>query len=110
MPAERRGHDDRTQGWPDACVRTEEDHRAVLVLSGLRGITPRKLMDVAAEYGSAAATLAAIRRGRAGSENDQAFARTVDGGQISTAVAVCGARVVPWGSHEYPRQLRSEER
>src|SRR5688572_23342146 len=105
MPAERRGHHGEIQGWPDAFVTSEDDHRAVLVLSGLRGITPRKLMDVAAEHGSATATLAAIRRGRAGSQNDQTFARTVDGAEISRAVAACGARIVPWGSHEYPRQL-----
>ena len=91
--------------WPDAFVTTTADLRAVLVLSGLRGITPRKLIAVAAERGSAAATLEAIRRGRAGSENDRAFARAMNGEEISAAVAACGARIVPWGSGEYPAQL-----
>jgi DNA processing protein len=91
--------------WPDSFVRSEEDRHAVLVLSGLRGITPGKLIALAAERGSAAATLSAIRKGRAGSENDRVFARSVDGKQISAAVAASGARIVPWGSSEYPAQL-----
>jgi DNA processing protein len=110
MPAERLPRDGVAEmqarpTWPDAFVTTNEDLSAVLVLSGLRGITPRKLIDVAAERGSAAATLAAIRRGSAGSENDREFARSVGGEEISTAVAACGARIVPWGSREYPAQL-----
>ncbi|MEX2203795.1 MAG: DNA-processing protein DprA [Actinomycetota bacterium] len=110
MPAERLplADDDEMQPrptWPDAFVTTTEDLRAALVLSGLRGITPRRLIAVAAERGSAAATLAAIRQGRAGSENDRAFARTMDGEEISAVVAACGARIVPWGSAEYPAQL-----
>jgi DNA processing protein len=110
MPAERRPpvEDDEMPPrpmWPDAFVTTTADLRAALVLSGLRGITPRKLIAVAAERGSASATLAAIRRGSAGSENDRAFARTVDGEEISAAVDSCGARIVPWGSAEYPAQL-----
>lgn len=110
MPAERRRRDDDGEmqarpTWPDAFVTTTEDLRAVLVLSGLRGITPHRLIELAAERGSAAATLAAIRRGQAGSENDRAFAKAADGEEISAAVAACGARVVPWGSREYPAQL-----
>jgi DNA processing protein len=110
MPAERPPRDDGagTQArptWPDSLVATDEDRSAVLVLSGLRGITPRKLIALAAERGSARATLAAIRDGRAGSENDLAFARSADGEEISAAVAATGARIVPWGSSEYPAQL-----
>jgi DNA processing protein len=110
MPAERPSREDgvETQSrptWPDSLVTTDDDRIALLVLSGLRGITPRKLIALAAERGSAAATLAAIRDGRAGSENDRAFARSVDGEGVSAAVAEAGARVVPWGSSEYPAQL-----
>lgn len=110
MPAERLPRDDGAEiqarpTWPDAFVTTNEDLRAVLVLSGLRGITPRKLIDVADECGSAAATLAAIRQGSTGSENDREFARAMNGQEISAAVAACGARIVPWGSREYPAQL-----
>jgi DNA processing protein len=91
--------------WPRGFVSTADDRRAVLVLSSLRGITPRKLMDVAVERGSASATLGWIREGRAGSENDVAFANELDGAEIEAAIGACGARIVPWGSSEYPVQL-----
>lgn len=91
--------------WPDGFVSTSEDRRSVLVLSALRGITPRKLIAVAADRGSASATLEWIRRGRAGSENDSAFARELDADEIEVAIAASGARIVPWGSPEYPEQL-----
>lgn len=110
MPTERPSPEDdaETQArptWPDSLVTTDEDRSSVLVLSGLRGITPRKLIALAAERGSASATLAAIREGHAGSQNDRAFARSAEGEEISAAVAATGARIVPWGSREYPAQL-----
>jgi DNA processing protein len=91
--------------WPREFVSTPADGRAVLVLASLRGITPRKLMEVATERGSASATLAWIKEGRAGSDNDVAFANELDPAEIESAVAACGARVVSWGSPEYPAQL-----
>jgi DNA processing protein len=91
--------------WPADFVSTAADRRAVLVLASLRGITPRKLIEVAAERGSASATLAWIREGRAGSENDVAFANDVDPEEVEAAVAACGARIVPWASRDYPGQL-----
>ncbi len=92
--------------WPDGLGSDDEDRRALLVLSALRGISPRHLMALAAERGSAASTLAWIREGRAGSENDQAFARVLQPDQIARAVEACGARFVMWSSSEYPSQLR----
>jgi DNA processing protein len=103
VPAERSKH--ASAAWPPQFVSTEADRRAVLVLSSLRGITPRKLMDVAAQRGSASATLAWIRQGRAGSENDVSFANGLDAADIGSAIVACGARVVHWGSPEYPAQL-----
>jgi DNA processing protein len=91
--------------WPDGFVATPDDRRAVLVLSGLRGITPARLVGVAARRGSASATLEEIRAGRAGSENDMAFANTCDPDSLERAVRSAGARLVPWGSAEYPPQL-----
>src|SRR3990172_9829910 len=75
--------DDPWPVWPDGFAATPEDVRALLVLSALRGITPRRLLEVAIERGTAAATLAWIRAGRAGSENDRAFARTLDADAIA---------------------------
>ena len=71
--------------WPPGYGSGEEDRRALLVLSALRGISPRNLIPIAVEQGSAAATLAWIREGHAGSENDQAFARGVDPDAIARA-------------------------
>lgn len=109
MRAERSPDGDATaqpdRAWPDAFVRTDEDRLAVLVLSALRGTTPRRLMAVANERGSAASTLAAIRQGRAGTPNDRSLARSIDPEELSASVVACGARIVPWGSREYPVQL-----
>jgi DNA processing protein len=76
------------------------------VLSALRGITPRKLLGLAVEHGSAGAVLEEIRRGTAGSRNDRAFASALDPDELAEAVAACGARVVHWGTADYPAQLR----
>jgi DNA processing protein len=92
--------------WPDAFALGPQDRRAVLVLSCLRGITPRKLLSLAVELGTASAVLSAIREGRAGSGNDRAVARDVDAADVAASAAACGARLVPWGSAEYPEQLR----
>ena len=92
--------------WPDGFDATKEDRRALFVLSGLRGITPGRLIALAAERGSAAATLERIARGEAGSEKDGAFARSLRPEDIEAAADACGARLVTWSSAEYPPQLR----
>lgn len=104
MPAERAALQERT-GWPDGFAERPEDLRALLVLSALRGTSPGRLIEVAARAGSAAATLAEIREGRAGSPNDRRFARTLDPDAIAAAAAAAGARLVAWGSAAYPPQL-----
>jgi DNA processing protein len=91
--------------WPEGFAATDEDRRALLVLSGLRTITPRRLMTLAERYGNAASVLAYVRNGRAGSEGDQRFAQTLDPDELAARSASCGARFVPWGSPEYPTQL-----
>jgi DNA processing protein len=93
-------------GWPDGFAEREADVRAALVLSALQGMTPRRLLSVAAGVGSASAVLAEIREGRVGSANDRAFASSLDGAEIAAAAAACDARVVPWGSEAYPDLLR----
>jgi DNA processing protein len=92
--------------WPDGFGASDEDRSALLVLSALRGITPRRLLPIAIERGSAAATLEWVARGKAGSERDRAFARTLRAQDIETAAAACGSRFVTWSSPEYPAQLR----
>jgi DNA processing protein len=91
--------------WPDAFASTDEDRRALLVLSALRTITPRRLIALAAERGSAAAVLAHVRDGHAGSDGDRRFARSLDPDELAARADACGARFVPWGSAGYPSQL-----
>ncbi len=91
--------------WPDGFAASSEDRDAVLVLSALRTVTPRSLIALANEAGSAAGVLAAIREGRAGSEGDRAIARSSDPATLAAAIAACGARTVPWGTPGYPAQL-----
>jgi DNA processing protein len=64
------------------------------------------MLALASERGTASDVLDEIRRGRAGSENDRAFAKAIDAGALREAASACGARIVPWGSPEYPTQLR----
>ncbi|HJS27482.1 MAG TPA: DNA-processing protein DprA [Actinomycetota bacterium] len=91
--------------WPDGFAATDEDRRALLVLSALRTITPRRLIALAARRGTAAAVLAQIRDGRAGSDGDRRFARSLDPETLAARAQACGARFVTWGSPEYPTQL-----
>ncbi|HET7236160.1 MAG TPA: DNA-processing protein DprA [Actinomycetota bacterium] len=93
--------------WPDGFAEADQDRRALLVLVSLRGITPRRLLELAVRSGTASAALAAIGRGEAGSEKDRAFASALDPDAIAAAVRARGARFVPWGDPGYPEQLRS---
>ncbi|HEX9123357.1 MAG TPA: DNA-processing protein DprA [Actinomycetota bacterium] len=85
--------------------RDPAERRAVLVLSALRGQRPADLLALAREEGTAVACLAAIREGRAGSELDVRFSRSLDAARIDGELRSCGARLVVWGSREYPPQL-----
>ena len=96
--------------WPPGYDSDDEDRRALFVLSALRGISPRSLIALAVERGSAASTLAWIREGRGGSENDQAFARALDPDAIAGAAKACGARLVTWASVDYPEPAPPDPR
>ncbi|HJU57432.1 MAG TPA: DNA-processing protein DprA [Actinomycetota bacterium] len=91
--------------WPAGFAASAEDRRAVLVLSALRTITPHRLIELATECGTAAAVLAHIRDGRAGSDGDRRFARSLDAEELAARAEACGARIVTWASTEYPTQL-----
>jgi DNA processing protein len=91
--------------WPHGFAATDEDRRALLVLSALRTITPRRLIALAAERRTAAAVLAHVRDGRGGSDGDRRFARELDPDALAARAEASGARFVTWGSPEYPTQL-----
>jgi DNA processing protein len=78
---------------------------ALLVISALRGLTPRRILEVARREPTAARTLAAISRGAAGSENDRRVAEGLDPGDLAERVRDCGSRLVAVGDQEYPDEL-----
>ncbi|MGZ8589871.1 MAG: DNA-processing protein DprA [Actinomycetota bacterium] len=78
---------------------------ALLVLSSLQGITPRRLRRVAWAEGSADACLAAIRDGRAGSRLDREYAERTDPAAMAAALDDCGVTVLTYGGPGYPREL-----
>src|SRR5439155_1345835 len=86
-------------------IARREARLALLVLSALRALTPRRLLALAAREGSAARCLDAVRRADAGSEADQRFARTIDPDELGAALDACGARAVAFDEPEYPQRL-----
>lgn len=82
-----------------------QNRRALLVLSSLLGLTPRKLLDLGRKLGNADACLAAVRAGRAGSNADREFARKIDASELEAALHATGARFVVPGTNEYVRGL-----
>lgn len=92
-------------GFPEGFGNGDEARAALLVLVSLRGITPRALHALAWRSGTAAVCLDEIRQGRAGSENDQAFAREADPTGIGERVRDLGVRFVIPGDAEYVPSL-----
>lgn len=95
----------RTVGWPEGFSATPEDRAALLVLSGLATLTPTRLLELAADEGSAAACLAAVRAGRGASVADQKRAATTDAEEVERALTKVGGRLVVVGDDEYPPPL-----
>jgi len=93
------------RGWPGGFGATEDDRSALLVLSSLRGLTPRRLHALAWRHGSAAGCVRAVRSGRVGGAADRDLARRADPSGIAARIASCGARLVAPGSPEYPSVL-----
>lgn len=89
-------------GWPSGFAAGRANRRAIIVLSALRGVTPRHLLELAQREGSAAACLAAVRGGKAGSEADRQFALGADPDELEASIRDCGARLVTPGADEYP--------
>ncbi len=95
--------------WPAGFADAPGDRRALLVLQGLFGLTPKRLLELVLSEGSPAAALAAVREGRAGSDGDREHAALADPDALETAIDAVGARFVPAGSEGYPPQLNDLE-
>jgi DNA processing protein len=95
--------------YPAGFAVSPQDRRAVLVLSALASMTPRKLLELADREGSAAACLEAVLAGRAGSPGDREWAPKVRPDVLDRGLEACGARMVAWGDDEYPPALTDLE-
>jgi DNA processing protein len=92
-------------GFPERFVRGPGDRASLLVLSTLRGISPRQLHRLAWREGTATRCLEAIEAGRTGSEADARVAATADPASIAERVARSDARFVCVTDAEFPRDL-----
>ena len=100
-----RGRAEVPRTWPAGFASTDHDRAAVAVLAGLPSLVPSRLLDLAAEAGTATECLREVRRGRAASERDVAAARAADPAAVMRAVVEAGARLVVVGDDEYPLEL-----
>lgn len=94
--------DPAPSGWPHGFGASAEDRRALVVLSSLRGITPRNLHRLCWREGSAGAALASIKAARAGSDGDREHAMSAAPEIVLAAAAAADARFVAPSDGEYP--------
>jgi DNA processing protein len=92
-------------GWPPGFGVDPEERRAVLLLSTLRGITPRTLHRLCWQEEHASSALSAIRAGRAGSDGDREHLADVDPGAVMAAADAVEARFLTPGDAEYPSSV-----
>ena len=89
-------------GWPIAFGCSRDERRALVVLSSLRGITPRNLHRLCWSEGGACAALHAIRAGHAGSDGDREHALVAEPQVVLRSAEAAGARFVAPSDDEYP--------
>jgi DNA processing protein len=77
----------------------------LIVLASLRGITPRRLRELAWRRDTACACVDAIRRGEAGSDGDRQWTDLVDPDDVLARCDAAGARFVSCHDREYPTEL-----
>ncbi len=97
MPPEQRG-------WPPGFGKDSAEREALLILSHLEALTPRRLHELAWREGSARKCLEAVHRGGAG-ERDRVLAQGVDVQGLRAALSACSARIVCPADPEYPASL-----
>jgi DNA processing protein len=93
------------RGWPPGFGSGDEERRAILTLSELRGSRPLMVHAEAWETGSAAGCVESVRRGRLGSDRDRGWLPKVDPHVTSTRVDEAGARFVTPADPEYEDRL-----
>ena len=91
--------------WPEGFASAASDRTALLVLLSLAALTPRRLLELAAEHGVASACLEEVLAGHAGSEADRAYASSIDPADVADGMRAAGARLVAVHDPEYPPAL-----
>lgn len=93
------------RGWPPGFGVGEDERRAILTLSELRGLRPLAVHAEAWETGSASGCLESIRRGRLGSCGDRRWLPEIDPLVTAARVEKTGARLVTPADPEYEDRL-----
>ncbi|MET1011893.1 MAG: DNA-processing protein DprA [Actinomycetota bacterium] len=93
------------RGWPPGFGAGEVERRAILALSGLRGLRPLALHAEAWERGTAVGCLESVRSGRLGSDGDREWLHRIDPDATAARVADVGARFVTPADAEYDHRL-----
>ena len=93
------------RGWPTGFSGAEDARGDVVVLASLQGVRPIELHALAWQEGSAAAVLARVRAGSAGSASDRRIANELDPSAILGALLGMDARLIVPDDPEYPRTL-----
>jgi DNA processing protein len=86
-------------------VASQDDREALLVLLSLASLTARRLLELAAERGTASACLAAVRAGQGGSAADRTHSTALGGAAIGEALHRLGGRLIAVHDPEYPAAL-----
>ncbi|HEX6398970.1 MAG TPA: DNA-processing protein DprA, partial [Actinomycetota bacterium] len=93
------------RGWPGGFGAGPEERHALLTLSELRGLLPRRLHEAAWRLGSARACVEAVRSGALGSDGDRDWLSRIDPAATLAALERAGARFVTPIDDEYEDPL-----
>jgi DNA processing protein len=91
--------------WPEGFARTAADRRALLRLSCLHSLQPKRFHELAVEVGTASACVRAMLSGRLVGPADRERLRFAEADDVHAELVRCGGRLVVPGSSEYPPQL-----
>jgi DNA processing protein len=93
------------RGWPHGFGEDDDERRAILTLSELRGLRPLMVHAEAWETGSARGCVESVRRGRLGSHGDREWLPQIDPSLTAARVEEAGARFVTPADPEYEDRL-----